>query len=120
MIRQNSSNKDAQKRKWFLCTVYHLLIYLALTHQATLHPPLTIIELQPACSAFSPKIKLPPYFEQYSKGFPAALKTANLAIPKFSPSSFRIWDAFNVSNITPVEIENLRNCHLPHPSLWPN
>ena len=87
-----------------------------LTHIKTLHPPLTIIELQPACSAFSPKIKLPPYFEQYSKGFPAALKTANLAIPKFPPSSFRIWDAFNVSNITPVEIENLRKLS-PAPSI---
>ena len=87
-----------------------------LTHIKTLHPPLTIIELQPTCSAFSPKIKLSPYFEQYSKGFPAALKTANLAIPKFPLSSFRIWDAFNVSNITPVKIENLRKLP-PAPSI---
>ena len=87
-----------------------------LTHIKTLHPPLTIIELQPAYSTFSPKIKLPPYFKKYSKGFPAALKTANLAIPKFSPSSFRIWDAFNVSNITSVETENLRKLS-PAPSI---
>ena len=46
-----------------------------------------------------------------------AIKTANLAIPKFSPSSFRIWDAFNVSNITPVEIENLRKLS-PAPSIY--
>ena len=55
---------------------------------------------------------MPPYFKQYSKGFPEALKTAKLAISKCSPSSFRIWDAFNVSNITLVEIENLRKLSL--------
>ena len=65
---------------------------------------------------FLQKLNCPPYFKQYSKGFPAALKTANLAIPKFSPSSFRIWDAFNVSNITPVQFENLRKLS-PAPSI---
>ena len=60
-----------------------------LTHIKTLHPPLTITELQPACSAFSPKIKLPPYFKQYSKGFPSTLKTANLAIQKIFSLQFQ-------------------------------
>ena len=36
------------------------------THIKTLQPPITLIYLQPACSAFSPLIKLPPYFKQYS------------------------------------------------------
>ena len=48
------------------------------THVKTLNPPLTFITLQPACSAFSPEIKLPPYFKQYSKGFEIAIKTAKL------------------------------------------
>ena len=39
------------------------------THIKTLQPPITLINLQPACSAFSPLIKLPPYFKQYSKVF---------------------------------------------------
>ena len=37
------------------CTVH--------TPVKTLNPPLTFITLQPACSAFSPEIKLPPYFK---------------------------------------------------------
>ena len=38
------------------------------THVKTINPPLTFKTLQPTCSAFSPEIKLPPYFKQYSKG----------------------------------------------------
>ena len=38
------------------------------THIKTLQPLITLINLQPECSAFSPLIKLPPYFKQYSKG----------------------------------------------------
>ena len=51
------------------------------THVKTLNPPLTFIILQPACSAFSPEIRLPPYFKQYSKGFEIAVKTAKLNVP---------------------------------------
>ena len=61
------------------------------THIKTLQPPITLINLQPACSALSPWIKLPPYFKQYSKGFLVALRSANLHLPKFFPSDFRIW-----------------------------
>ena len=32
------------------------------THIKTLQPPITLINLQPACSVFSHLIKLPPYF----------------------------------------------------------
>ena len=45
-----------------------------LTHIKTLHPPLTIIELQPVCSAFSLKLNCPhtlsnilKVFQQHSK-----------------------------------------------------
>ena len=37
------------------------------SHVKTLQPPITFINLQPACIAFSSTIKLPPYFKQYSK-----------------------------------------------------
>ena len=47
------------------------------THVMILNPPLTFITLQPACSAFLPEIKLPPYFKQYSKGFEITIKTAD-------------------------------------------
>ena len=29
-------------------------------------------------------------------------------MPKFTPTNLRIWISFNLSNITPVEVENLR------------
>ena len=54
----------------------------------TLNPPLTFVTLQPACSAFSPEIKLPPYFKQYSKGFEIAIKTAKLNVPYFQYIQF--------------------------------
>ena len=69
------------------------------THIQTLQPPITLINLQPACSSFSSLIRLPPYFIQYSKGFHVALKDANHHLPKFSPSDFRIWKIFNLSKI---------------------
>ena len=74
----------------------------------TLQPPITLINLQPACSAFSSTIKLPPYFKWYSKGFHVALKSANLPIPEFKTSSFRVWTHFDLSNVTKPEIENLK------------
>ena len=55
----------------------------------TLNPPLTFITLQPACNAFSPDIKLPPYFKQYSKGLETAIKTAKLNVPIFNASNFK-------------------------------
>ena len=74
----------------------------------TLQPPIPLINLQPACSAFFPLINLPPYFKQYSKGFHVALRDANLHLPKFTPSDFRIWKTFNLSKIEPIDIENLK------------
>ena len=61
---------------------------------------MTMVPLEPACSAFSSKIKLPPYFRQYSNGFHVALRAANLHVLKFNSSSFRIWNHFNISNFT--------------------
>ena len=66
----------------------------------TLQPPITTVTLEPACSAFSSEIKLPPYFRQYPDGFDVALRAANLHVPKFNSSSFRIWNHFNMSNLT--------------------
>ena len=73
--------------------------FTAHTYVKTLNPPLTFITLQPACSAFSPEVKLPPYFKQYSKGFEIAIKTAKLHVPIFNKSNFRIWQPFNFSKI---------------------
>ena len=61
---------------------------------------MTMVTLEPACSAFSSEIKLPPYFRQYPNGFDVALRAANLHFPKFNSSSFRIWNHFNISNLT--------------------
>ena len=78
------------------------------TQVKSLKPPITLVNLQPACSAFSPGVKLPPYFRQFSKGFHVALKSANLNIPKYNPTNFRIWNTFNLSNISPIESEKLK------------
>ena len=78
------------------------------TQVKSLKPPITLINLQPACSAFSPGVKLPPYFKQFSKGFHVALKSAHLNIPKCNPTNFRIWHTFNVSNLSPIESERLK------------
>ena len=74
----------------------------------TLQPPINLINLQPACSAFYLLIKLPPYSKQYFTGFHVALRAANLHLPKFSPSDFRIWKMFNLSKIELIDIENLK------------
>ena len=78
------------------------------SHVKTLQPPFTLINLQPACNAFSSTIKLPPYFKWFSQGFQIALKYANLHIPKFTTSSFRIWTHFDLSNVTKTKIEHLK------------
>ena len=72
-----------------------------------LQPPITLINLQAAYSAFSSDIKLPPYFKQYSKYFHVALKLENLHISKFSPTKFRIQTHFDLSNVTQPEVKNL-------------
>ena len=70
--------------------------------------PITLVNLQPTCSAFSPGVKLPPYFKHFLKGFHVALRPANLNIPKYTPINFRIWNTFNLSNISPIESEKLK------------
>ena len=45
------------------------------TQVKSLKPPIAFVNLQPACSAFSPRVKLSPYFRQYSKGFHVAFKS---------------------------------------------
>ena len=66
----------------------------------TLQPPMTLVILEPACSAFLSKIKLALYFRQYLSGFNIALRAANAHVYKFNSSSFRIWNDFNISNLT--------------------
>ena len=79
-----------------------------ITQVKSLKPPITLVNLQPACSVFSPGVKLPPYFKQFSKGFHVALKSTNLNIPNYKPTNFRIWNTFNLSNISPIESEKLK------------
>ena len=78
------------------------------TSVTTLNPPLTFITLDPGCSGFSPELKLPPYFKKYSRGLFLALKSANLTIPKFNSSDFRIWDTLNLTNLTTTETTKLK------------
>ena len=72
------------------------------TQVKSLKPPITLVNLQPACSALSPGVKLPPYFKQFSKGFHVALKSANLNIQTYKPTNFRIWNTFNLSKISSI------------------
>ena len=86
------------------------------THVKTLNPPLTFTTLQPACSALSPEIKLPPYFKLYSKRFEIAIKTEKLNVPTFNTSNFRIWQPFNLSKINDVEKKQLKKLE-PAPAI---
>ena len=78
------------------------------THIKSLQPPITLINLQPTFSVFSPLIKLPPYFKQNSKSLCVVLRAAYLHLPKFFPYDFRIWKTFNLPKIKPIDIENLK------------
>ena len=75
------------------------------SHVKTLQPPITFSNLQPECSEFSSNIKHPPYLKLYLKGFHVALKSANLHIPTFTPSNFRVWTYFDLSNVTQPEVK---------------
>ena len=77
-------------------------------HIITIEPLLTLINLQPACSAFSAKIKLPPYFKKGSKGFAIAIKAANLYPNKFGHIDFHIWKSFDVSSLSTIQKSNLK------------
>ena len=77
-------------------------------HVVSLNPPLSLIKLQPACTAFSSKLKLPPYFRKFSQGFAYAVKEANLHLDKFEVTNFRIWNSLNVSNLTDTQLLDLK------------
>ena len=81
---------------------------------------MTMVTLELACSAFLSEIKLPPYFSQYPNGFNVALRAANLHVPKFNSSSFRIWNLFNISNLTVAVTRKLQKLPLPHQSQLTN
>ena len=76
------------------------------THVISIEPPLSIVE--PACSAFSAKFKLPPYFKKFSQGFTLAMEEANLHTPTIQPLDFRAWNSLDVSNLSDVQISNLK------------
>ena len=78
------------------------------SHVISIDPPLSIINLKPACSAFSAKFKLPPYFKKFSQGFPLAIEEANLHTPIIQPLDFRSWKSLDVSNLSDVQISNLK------------
>ena len=80
-------------------------------HVIIIEPPLTLVNLQPACSAFSAKLKLPIYFKKYSKGFAIAIKTANLHPDKLDHVDFHIWKSFNVSSLSTIQKSNLKKLH---------
>ena len=77
-------------------------------HVISLNPPLTLVNLQPACSSFSSKFKLPPYFRKFSQGFAFAIKEANLHIDNLKPTNFRIWKSLNVSNLSTTQLQGLK------------
>ena len=103
-LNVSHTTDDSQNR----CTAH--------TYVKTLNPPLTFITLQPSCSAFSPEIKLLPYFKQDSKGFVIAIQTAKLNVPTFNTSNFRIWQPFNLSKINDVEKKQLKKLE-PAPAI---
>ena len=78
------------------------------THVITINPPLTFVTLQPACSAFSSDIKLPPYYKLFSNGFDVASKTANLHTPNHDPVNFRIRKPFNLPALSTSDKSNLK------------
>ena len=75
-----------------------------------------MVILEAACTSFSSKMKLPPYFRQYPNGFNVALRAANLHVPRFDSSSFRIWNHFNISKLTVAVTRKLQNLP-PTPSV---
>ena len=77
-------------------------------HVILLNPPLTLVNLQPACSAFSLKLKLPPYFRKFSQGFANAIKEANLPTDKLQAINFRIWNSLNVSSLSETQLQGLK------------
>ena len=77
-------------------------------HVVSLNPPLTLVKLQPACTAFSSQIKLPPYFRKFSQGFANAIKEANLHLDKIQAIDFRIWNSLNVSNLSDTQLHDLK------------
>ena len=77
-------------------------------HVVSLNPPLTLVKLQPACTAFSSQLKLPAYFRKFSQGFATAIKEANLHNDQIETLNFRVWDSLNVSNLSIPQVHELK------------
>ena len=74
----------------------------------SINPPLSMIKLKPACSAFSTSFKLPPYFKRFSQGFSLALYEANLNSSDLPPVDFRAWKSLDIFNLSSVQMSNLK------------
>ena len=84
-------------------TTAMLKLYNPLLHSSTCNQ----------CAVYSPLLSnFHLTFKWYLKGFHVALKSANLHIPKFSTSNFRVWTYFDLSNVTKPGIENLKKLAL--------
>ena len=46
--------------------------------------------------------------KKFSKGFHVAFKSAHLNVPEYEHTNFRIWNTFNLSNVSPNESEKLK------------
>ena len=77
-------------------------------HVISLNPPLTLVNLQPACSAFSSKLKLPPYFRNFLKVLQIQLKKLILKLIKLQAINFRIWNFLNVSSLSETQLQGLK------------
>ena len=77
-------------------------------HVITIEPPLTLGNLQPACSSFPAKSKLSLYFKKYSKGFAIAIKAANLHPDKLGHIDLCIWKSFSLSSLSANWKSNLK------------
>ena len=58
------------------------------------------------------KLSYPHTLGNYPNGFVVALKAANLHVPQFNSSSFRIWNHFNISNLTVAVTRKLQKLPL--------
>ena len=97
-----------QQGKWAVITIEPDQMEISCNshrHVISIEPLLllTLVNIQPACSAFSARFKLLLYFKQYSKGFDIPIKAANLHSNIFSPIDFCIWKFFSVSSLSSIQ-----------------
>ena len=62
------------------------------------------------------KLNFHPTLNNTQNGFEVAIKTANLNVPTLNTSNFTIWQPFNLSMITDIEIKELKKSE-PAPAI---